>query len=203
MTRPTVAYQGMPGAFGEQVIRQYWGYDAVAVGVESFSAVARAVACGAVRYGVLPVWNSTIGRIASGWAVLADIQRQQPTRIRSIDEVTLPVELCLMARRGVFIDELRVVMGHPAALAQARGFLSRRALRPLDFVDSAGAAMQLGSATHPFVLPHGSDRLDPMSTGAIAPAAAAALYELAILEYGVQDRADNRTSFVVLEGVAS
>jgi len=202
MTSPTVAYQGAPGAFGEQAVRRYWRERAEPLGVGTFDAAVRAVTTGAARYAVLPVWNSTIGRIGAAWSALAGARRPDPPLVRTIGEITLPVELYLLARPDVDPQALRAALGHPAALAQSSRFLSARGLRGVAAMDSADAARQLAIATEPFRVPDGVDCVDPSTTAAIAPAAAARLYRLATLARAVQDRVDNRTSFIVIESTS-
>lgn len=203
MTPPTVAYQGAPGAFGEQAVRRYWGGRADPLGVATFDAAVRAVTTGTARYAVLPVWNSTIGRIGAAWSALAQARRSASPLVRTIGEVTMPVELCLLARPDADPRALRVALGHPAALAQSGRFLSERGLRRVAATDSAAAARHLAVATEPFTVPEWRDPVDPLTTAAVAPAAAASLYQLVTLARAVQDRTDNRTSFIVIESTVA
>lgn len=200
---PSAAYQGAPGAFGEQAVRRYWGGRADPLGVETFDAVVRAVTTGVARYAVLPVWNSTIGRIGAAWSALARARRPNPPLVRTIGEVTMPVELCLLARPDADPGALRAALGHPAALAQSSLFLSARGLRGVAATDSADAARRLALASEPFPMPDGRDVVDPFTTAAVAPAAAASLYQLVTLARAVQDRTDNRTSFIVIESTVA
>jgi prephenate dehydratase len=74
---------------------------------------------------------------------------------------------------------------HPQALGQSRHYLRARGLVPMSYADTAGAAA--------FVKEQGD-----VSAAAIAPALAAELYGLEIIERNVEDAADNMTRFVVL-----
>jgi len=74
---------------------------------------------------------------------------------------------------------------HPQALGQSRHFLRARGIVPLSHADTAGAAAYV------------AERGDP-TIAAIAPAIAAELYGLEIIERNVEDSPDNMTRFVIL-----
>ena len=199
--RPRVAYQGAPGAFGEEAIARYWGGRAEPVGVPTFAAAVAAVRGGMVRYAVLPVWNSTIGRIAEAWAVLGAGAEDRCLAARAVGEITIPVRHYLMARPGVRLADVTAVMGHPAALAQCERALASRRYKPLPAEDSAGAAGALAAAADGALVrvPGSGALVDPRTTATLGPLGAAARYRLAVLACSMQDRKDNRTSFLVVD----
>jgi prephenate dehydratase len=200
--KPRVAYQGAPGAFGEEAIVRYWGGRAEPVAAPTFAATVDAVRAGSTRYAVIPVWNSTIGRIGEAWdAIVAD--RGAALLVRAVGEITIPVRHALLCRPGVRPDTITAVMGHPAALAQCASTLAARGVRAIQADDSASAARALGAAVAgvPLRVPGSNAVVDPLTTATLAPVGAAARYRLAVLSCAVQDRADNRTSFLVVEAV--
>ena len=200
--RPLVAYQGAPGAFGEEAIARYWGGRAVPVDAATFDDVISTVENGVARYAVLPVWNSTIGQIHAAWAALEPRQPGVRRGLRTIGELTFPIRHYLLARPGVRPSAIDHVVGHPASLAQCARFIAARGLHPVAASDSAGAARALAAAAddEPLQVPGTSTLLDPRCTAALAPAAAATRYRVAVLACSVQNEPDNRTSFLVIEG---
>src|SRR5689334_17470895 len=60
-----VAYQGVPGAFGEAAIERVWGTTARAFPVPTFSAALEALRNDDVMWAVIPVWNSCVGDVPS------------------------------------------------------------------------------------------------------------------------------------------
>lgn len=199
---PRVAYQGAPGAFGEEAVARYWGGRALAVGVSSFVAAVDSLAAGTVQFAVLPVWNSTIGRVDAACAALEGAGQASAIPVRTIGEITLRVRHYLVARPGVRQAAVKTVLGHPVALAQCDRFLAAHAhLTVIPAVDSASAASALAGALddEPFTIPGSRQTVDPRTAAVIAPPAAAARYGLAVLACSVQDRSDNRTCFLVLE----
>ncbi len=205
--RPRVAYQGARGAFGEEAVARYWGGRAEAVGVPSFVAAVDSLTAGTVQFAVLPVWNSTIGRVDAACAALEGAGESSAIQLRAVGEITLRVRHHLVARPGVRQADVQTVLGHPAALAQCALFLAAHPrFAAIPAVDSASVASALAGALddEPFTIPGSSETVDPRAAAVIAPPAAAARYGLAVLACSVQDRPDNRTSFLVLEaGVPS
>jgi prephenate dehydratase len=78
-----------------------------------------------------------------------------------------------------------VAWSHPQALGQSRRFLRDRAIVPMAYADTAGAAAYVAEMQDP-------------AAAAIAPKIAAELYGLTVIEENVEDAADNMTRFVVL-----
>lgn len=176
---PEVAYQGVPGAIGQEACRRFLpGHAAVARA--SFAAVARAVRLGEVDLGMLPLLNSTVGPVPG----VAELIAAAGLRIRSRHR--LPVRLHLMARPDVALDEVAIVTSHPMALAQCQASIARLGLA----AEAAGnTAMAARSVADPSAGPR----------AAIAAEPAAAAYGLVILVRDVHDRPDNATTFGVVE----
>ncbi|MEO7360003.1 MAG: prephenate dehydratase domain-containing protein, partial [Gemmatimonadaceae bacterium] len=93
---------------------------------------------------------------------------------------------CLMARAGSNVDDLRVVLSHPMALAQCHKFFALHTwLAATVHGDTASAAQDVATSR-------------PPNTAAIASEAAADRYGLDILARDIQDMSENWTRFVVL-----
>jgi chorismate mutase/prephenate dehydratase len=58
-----VAYQGEQGAYGEDAIVQRWGDGAEAIPSRTFDDALDAVEQGSADCAVLPMWNTTVGRV--------------------------------------------------------------------------------------------------------------------------------------------
>ena len=113
MVLATVAYQGEPGAFGEEAIIGYFGADAVEpVGMSTFSAVCDAVEFGSADAGVLPLENSLAGTVGDALDALAE------GSLTVVGELLLPVRHHLLVLPGVKLDEVDVG-GQPLAGAVA------------------------------------------------------------------------------------
>src|SRR5512140_1214651 len=176
-----VAYQGVEGSYSHlSAQRRYGGRPGGALlsGFDSFRAAADAVVHGAADLALLPIENTTAGSINETYDLLAD------GTLHITGEVVSSIEHCLLALPGVALDELRVVISHPQALAQCHAFFAEHPhLTARPELDTAGAARRVAQA---------GDR----TLGAIASAAAAKTYGLAIVAQGIQSAVGNATRFV-------
>ena len=177
MTR--VAYQGEPGAFGEEAVIGWFGDRAEPIPVPTFSAVCAAVEEGRVDAGVLPLENSLAGTVGDALDALAN------GTLRVVGEVLLPIRHQLLVRNGSRLDEVRRVRSHWQALAQCERFLGERGWEVVAAADTAGAARELAD---------GGDRTE----AAIASRAAAERYGLTVAVADIQDAAHNLTRFAIL-----
>ena len=174
-----IAYQGEPGAYSEAAALRFKA-SADLLPQETFEAVFAAVDEGAATHGILPIENTTYGSIHRNYDLL--LQHELPI----VGEVTLPIVHNLLALEGTTREQLRRVYSHPQGLAQCERFL-----RTLDQVELVPTYDTAGSAK---MIQDGQLR----DTGAIASARAAEVFELSILEAGVQDFAANTTRFLLI-----
>jgi prephenate dehydratase len=176
----TVAYQGEPGAFSEAALLALLEDGTIPAPRHSFPDVVEAVASGAVDLGLLPVENSLAGTVAPAWDALA------AAALEILAETVHPIRLFVLARPGTALTSVRRVLSHPVALAQCTRFLrTHPAIEAIAVHDTAGAARLVAESAEP-------------DSAAVAGPEAAARYGLDTLLHDVQDRADNRTRFLLV-----
>lgn len=176
----TIAYQGEPGAFGEEAIVGYFGADTVEpIGVSTFTAVCDAVEFGSADAGVLPLENSLAGTVGDALDALAE------GSLTVVGELLLPIRHQLLVLPGVQLDDVEWVASHWQALAQCERFLAGRGWEVVPAADTAGAARELAA------------RVDPRAA-AIASERAAQRYGLEIAARDIQDSSHNVTRFAIL-----
>jgi prephenate dehydratase len=95
------------------------------------------------------------------------------------------VRLHLMARPGVKLEQVKIAVSHPMALAQSAATLQWLGLDTEEAANTALAAQSIRNS---------NDR----TRAAIASESAAAAYGLTILRRDVHDRPDNATIFCVV-----
>ena len=100
-------------------------------------------------------------------------------------EYFLPIHFHLMVLPGVRREEIRSVHSHIHALGQCRKYIRGNGWKPVIAGDTAGAARLVAQEKQ-------------RSMAALAPALAADLYGLDIIEENVEDTDSNITRFVVL-----
>ncbi len=174
-----VAFQGEPGAYGEEAIFGYFGAGAaLPLGAPTFAAAARLVEDGAAAGAILPIESSRAGTVGDA----VDVLIGGALRVRG--ELLLPVRHQLLALPGVGIGEIERVASHPQALAQCDPLLTEHGWQPIPGGDTASAARALAET---------GDR----RTAVIASVHAAGHYGLQILA-DLQGEDRNLTRFVLV-----
>jgi len=201
---PLVAYQGVPGAFGETAVHRFWRDRARPVPRPTFGHALETLCRGEASYAVIPIWNSIIGEVVQSRDALA----AHESSVVRVAELEVPVSLCLIARPEASISEIRFVGSHPTALAQCKQlFADWPAMNPCEAFNTAGAVRDVAcheavvrssGATAITVWYSHLSPASPTQLAAIASERAAELYGLTVLRRDVQDDATNRTRFAVL-----
>ncbi|CAI0387131.1 unnamed protein product [Linum tenue] len=176
--RLRVAYQGVSGAYSEAAAQKAYP-NSEAVPCDQFETAFEAVEGCTVDRAVLPIENSLGGSIHRNYDLLLR------HRLHIVGEINYAVRHCLLANRGVKVEQLKRVLSHPQALAQCEYTLTRFGLVREAVDDTAGAAKYVALS-----------KLE--DTGAVASSAAAAIYDLDILAEDIQDDSDNVTRFLML-----
>lgn len=172
----TVAYQGVPGAFGHAACIAFVpDHDPVAK--PDFVSVMAAVAGGQTDFGVLPVENSVAGPVHDVAALLSGCSL-------AMHYHDLPIRMHLLTRPGTELADVKRIVSHPIALSQCARSLRELCVELDEASNTAIAAQALAS---------GGDA----ATAVLASEAAAKQYGLTILRRDMQDRADNVTRFCV------
>ena len=173
-----IAFQGELGAYSHEACRDARP-DMEALPCHTFEEVIDAVQSGRAKLAMLPVENTTYGRVA-------DIHRLLPASgLRIVDEAFVRVHISLMALPGVKLEELKKVRAHLVLIPQAASFLEKYDIKGEAAADSAGAAAELAE---------GGMR----DEGVLASDLAAETYGLEILAQHIEDHANNTTRFLIM-----
>ncbi len=171
-----VAFQGAPGAYSHQAVREAFP-DAAALPCVAFEDAIDAVQSGRAGRAMIPIENSLHGRVADIHFLLPE------SGLTIVGEHFVRVRHCLLGT-GTQAD-LRDVISHPQALGQVRNRMRALGIAPAQFFDTAAAAAQVAGDADP-------------ARGAIASRLAGELYGLKVFAEGVEDADHNTTRFVVL-----
>ncbi|WP_298858428.1 prephenate dehydratase [uncultured Sulfitobacter sp.] len=173
-----IAFQGALGAYSHEACLQARP-DALPVPCTTFEGVLRAVREGRADLAMLPVENTTYGRVA-------DIHRLLPeSGMHIIDEAFVRVRIALMAKPGVTLNQIKHVRAHLVLLPQARAYLEANGITSEPAADSAGAAEELAAG-------------GPAHEGVLASAVAARIHGLEVLIDGIEDLEHNTTRFLLM-----
>ena len=173
-----IAFQGEPGAYSHQACRDARP-DMEPLPCHTFEDAISAVQKGEADMAMLPVENSTYGRVA-------DIHRLMPeSGLHIVEEAFVRVHISLMANPGVQIEDIEKVRAHLVLLPQSAGFLKQYGIQGEAAADSAGAAEELA-------------RSGCQTEGVLASDLAAELNGLHILARHIEDHAHNTTRFLLM-----
>lgn len=173
-----IAFQGELGAYSHEACRAARP-NMEPLPCNTFDEVIHAVKTHQADLAMLPVENSTYGRVA-------DIHRLLPeSGLHIIEEAFTRVRICLMAKPGAHLDQIKKVRAHLVLLPQAKAFLDGRGIKAEAAADSAGAAQELADS-------------NDMTSGVLASELAAETYGLDILARGIEDHGHNTTRFLLM-----
>lgn len=172
-----VCYLGPAFTYSHQAACEKFGQSIEATPVSTIAAAFEAVERGDAQYGMVPLENSTDGRVNDALDCLAE------SSVQICAEVPLRIRHCLWGIGAR--SDLRRVLSKPQALSQCRNWLSKHLpdaeLAP---VASTAEAARLAAA-------------EP-DTAAVASRQAGVHYGLNLLAADIQDNAENITRFAVI-----
>ena len=180
MSLPKIAFQGEPGANSHEACRDHFPAHE-ARPYPTFEEAFEAIKGGECDLGMIPVENSIAGRVA-------DVHHLLPNSgLHIVGERFKPIRFQLMANKGAKLADIKTVSSMAIALHQCRKSLKKLGVTTEAVGDTAGAARMLAQNPDP-------------TRAAIAPALAAEIYGLDILQRDIEDERHNTTRFLVLTG---
>lgn len=173
-----VGYLGPEGTFTEQAARILADNNEL-VAYNSFLEELKAVEKGEVDEAVVPIENSIEGIVNSTIDSLAfDVE------LYIQELLILPIEQCLIAKKGTNISDIKKVMSHPHAIPQCKNYINSY----LPYAESETKASTAGAIR---AVAEEND-----TAAGIGARCAAELYGLEVLAEGIQDTNDNFTEFI-------
>ncbi|MBF7096569.1 prephenate dehydratase [Alkalibacter mobilis] len=179
MTKYKAAYQGVPGSYSYQAMREYFGNDVTCMNKMLFSDVFDAVVSGEAEYGILPFENSTTGGVYEVFDLISSKD------IYIVGERCIEVKHNLMGVKGTSLDKIKIVYSHQQALDQCSKFIRARNIDPIPTTNTAVSAK---------LIKEKSDH----TTGSIGSKLAADLYDLEILATDINNYFNNITKFIII-----
>ncbi len=173
-----IAFQGEPGAYSHQACREARP-EMEALPCRTFEDAIEACRSGEAALAMLPVENSTYGRVA-------DIHSLLPgSGLHIVDEHFLRVHIHLLGVKGTALEQVRRAMSHTVLLGQCRAFLKEHGLTAVTGADTAGSAKIV------------AEKADP-ELAALASDLAGEIYGLDVLARQIEDQSNNTTRFLVM-----
>ncbi len=173
-----IAFQGEPGAYSHQACHDTRP-DMEPMPCRTFEDVIEAVRTGAADIAMLPVENTTFGRVPDNHNLLPQ------SGLHIIDEAFVRVHINLMALPGTQLSQVTSAMSHPVLLGQCQDFLRDHGIHRVPGPDTAGSAKLIAEQTDP-------------QNAALAGDLAADIYGLEVLAHHIEDQGNNTTRFLLL-----
>jgi len=176
--KKSIAFQGAFGANSNLACEKFYP-DFEAKAFPAFGDVFKAVESGEVELGMIPVENSSAGRVSEIHNLL------QKHHVAIVAEYFVSIEHNLAAVKGAKISDIKQVYSHPQALMQCRENLRQMNLESCEFSNTAQAAKFIASQ-------------NDKSKVALCSKRAAELNGLEILRENMQDLEGNSTIFIAI-----
>ncbi|MBL3569059.1 prephenate dehydratase [Rhodovulum sp. BSW8] len=173
-----IAFQGEPGAYSHQACHDARP-EMEALPCRTFEDVIEAVRSGMADLAMLPVENSTYGRVADIHQLLPD------SGLHIVGEAFVRVHINLLAVPGTKLAGIRRAMSHTVLLGQCRDFLHAHDIHRVTGADTAGSARQVAEIGDP-------------ELAALAGDLAAEIYGLEVLARHIEDHDKNTTRFLLM-----
>jgi chorismate mutase/prephenate dehydratase len=176
-TTPTVAFLGTSGSFTNQAALKYFGKNATYKAVSEISEIFKLVESAELKYGIIPVENSTEGAVKRTLDSLIDSKTQV------VGEVRLEIKQNLLS--NIPMEQIENVYSHPQALAQCHNWL-RQHLPHARLIESENTTEGV------------KDAVANERSAAIASLLVAEHQPIKLLKKNIQDQKDNATRFLVI-----
>lgn len=176
-----VTIQGVAGCFHDAAAREYFtGEDIETIPCDTFPEMFESLACDASLLGIVAIENTIAGSLLQNHELL------RMSNLQVIGEQKLRISQVLAALPGQTIDQLVEANSHPIALMQCEQYLRRHPnLKMIEKFDTAGSAKEIAEQ-------------NLVGHAAVCGEYAANLYELNILERGIETNKRNFTRFLII-----
>lgn len=174
-----VVYQGVEGAYSHIVTKKIFP-DINIENVNTFEDAIKEVLDGNALYCVVPIENSSAGIVTDVYDLLLKKD------VVIVAEYDLHISHCLLGTKDADIEDIKTVYSHPQALMQCASYLREHTdWSQVSFLNTAVSAKKVKDD-------------NSKAQAAIASELSANLYDLKILDRGINRNSNNTTRFVVL-----
>jgi len=176
-------YQGVDGAYSQLVLEHFMrerGISANTLGVPSYRELVTALSSLRADLGVIPIENAIGGTVREAYDLLGAFD------VAPVAEVLWRTDHRLLGVRGATLRDVREVLAHPLVIAECGKFLSGlQQARVIPCEDTGVAAREVARGGSPEV-------------AALAPASAAAIYDLVELAAHCADHPATYSRFLIV-----
>lgn len=175
-----IGYQGVEGSYSHEALLDYFPDNVCAVNVNEFEDVFKNLKNGKIKYGILPVENSSTGGISE----VMDFLHCYDVFI--VGEKCLKINHNLLGIKGAKFEDIEEVYSHPQGFLQCGDFIkSHPNLKTISYYNTAMSVEFVKKA-------------NKKNYAAIASKKAAELYDVEIIKSNINTNTNNYTRFVII-----
>jgi len=171
-----VSFQGERGAYSEAASVLFFEDEIETIPCSTFANALKNTENDASDYSILPVENSLEGSVGESNDLLLS------TMLHVTGEVYHRIHHCLIGTGS--IGDIDTVYSHPQALGQCRQFIQENSLKTIPSYDTAGSVKIIKD-------------LNKKNVACIASKDAAEIFDVPIIQEGIEDNANNYTRFLI------
>ena len=171
-----VSFQGERGAYSEAASISFFEGEIETIPCSTFADALKNTENGTSDYSILPVENSLEGSVGESIDLLLS------KNLNVVGEIYHRIHHCLIGTGP--LAEIEVVYSHPQALGQCRQFIQENELEIMPTTDTAGSVQMIRDLHHD-------------SSACIASKEAAKIYDVPVIQEGIEDNANNYTRFLI------
>ena len=171
-----ISFQGERGAYSEAASVSFFEDEIETIPCPTFADVLKNTENGTSDYSILPVENSLEGSVGESNDLLLS------TKLHVTGEIYNRIHHCLIGTGA--IGDIDTIYSHPQALGQCRKFIQKNNLVIMPSYDTAGSVKMLRDLHTDF-------------ESCIASKEAAKIYDVPVIQEGIEDNANNYTRFLI------
>ena len=172
-----VSFQGERGAYSEVASFSFFGKIKIeTIPCPTFADTLKNTESDVSDYSILPIENSLEGSVGESNDLLLS------TKLNAVGEIYHRIHHCLIGTGSV--RDIDTVYSHPQALGQCRKFIQENSLGTIPTYDTAGSVKIIKD-------------LNKNSVACIASKNAAEIFDVPVIQEGVEDNANNYTRFLI------
>lgn len=175
-----LGFQGVNGSYSEEALLKHFGNDNKRLFFEEFEDVFKALKNDTIKYGILPVENSSSGGINE----VHDLLIKYGFYIAG--EESIKIEEHLLGTENTTLETIKDVYSHPQGFIQSSEFLKNYSdFKLIPFHNTATSAKLVSE-------------LNDINNAAIAGERASEIYNLKIIKRNISNNKNNCTRFIII-----
>jgi len=175
-----IGFFGVPGSFSEEAMLKYFGDIEDPNAYDEFEDIFVAVKNDEIKYGILPIENSSTGAISQVYDLIYKYG------FYIVGEECIKINQKLIGVKGTTLDTIKEIYSHPQPVEQSSEFLKKHSEWKFIPCHSTAVSAKLISD------------LKDKSKAAIASDRAASIYGLDIIKEKINNKSDNSTRFIII-----